>query len=61
MTYETYTFEETYSYEVYAETPEKALEQFHAYRETEDELETDAKFLDNSITIFDSNGREVSV
>lgn len=61
MTYETYTFEETYSYEVYAETPEKALEQFHEYRETEDELETDAKFLDNSITIFDSNGKEVSV
>lgn len=61
MTYETYTFEETYTYEVYAETPEKALEQFHEYRETEDEFETDAKFLDNSITIFDSNGREVNV
>jgi hypothetical protein len=59
MTYQTYTFEETYSYEVYAETPEKALEQFHEFRETEDEFETDTKFLDNSITIYDQEGNEV--
>lgn len=61
MTYEHYTIEETYSYEAYADTPEKALEQFHAYRESEDEFETDTKFLDNSITILDSNGKEVTV
>ena len=54
-----YTVEETYSYEVYAETPEQALEQFHAYRESDDEFETDTKFVDNSITMYDWHGREV--
>jgi uncharacterized protein YnzC (UPF0291/DUF896 family) len=61
MTYQTYTVEETYSYEVYAETPAEALEQFDAYREESlDEFETDTKFLDNSITIYDSEGKEVT-
>lgn len=55
-----YTVEETYSYEVYAETPERAIEQFHAHRESDDEFETDTKFIDNSITIYDSEGKEVT-
>lgn len=54
-----YTIEETYSYEVYADTPERALEQFDTYRESLDEFETDTKFVDNSITIYDQEGREV--
>jgi len=54
-----YTVEETFSYEVYAETPEQALEQFHAYIESNDEFETDTKFVDNSITIYNEKGEEV--
>ena len=54
-----YTIEETYSYEVYADTPEQALEQFDTYRESLDEFETDTKFVDNSITIYDQEGKEV--
>lgn len=57
---QTYTIEETYSYEVYADTPEQALEQFHAYRESDDEFETDTKFIDNSITIYNEEGKEVT-
>lgn len=54
-----YTIEETYSYEVYADTPEQALERFDTYRESLDEFETDTKFVDNSITIYDQEGKEV--
>lgn len=54
-----YTIEETYIYEVYADTPEQALEQFDTYRESLDEFETDTKFVDNSITIYDQEGKEV--
>lgn len=54
-----YTIEETYSYEVYADTPAQALEQFHAYIESNDEFETDTKFVDNSINIYNEKGEEV--
>jgi hypothetical protein len=54
-----YTIEETFSYEVCADTVEQALDQFQAYMETGDELTTDARFVDNSTTVYDDNGREV--
>jgi hypothetical protein len=61
---QTYTIEETYSYEVYADTPEQALEQFHAYmengRDFSNDFETGTNFVDNSITIYDKEGKEVN-
>ena len=55
---QSYTIQETYSYEVYAHTPEQAIEKFHEYVESLDEFETDTKFIDNTLTIYDTEGVE---
>jgi hypothetical protein len=57
-----YTIEETYIYEVEAKTPELAADYFHEFMQADDtdtEEETGVKFLQNTLTVHDIDGKEV--
>jgi hypothetical protein len=59
MTLKEYRFEETFIYEVTATSVEEARKKFDEYLETGDDIETDAKFVDNELNIYDQEGKEV--
>ena len=57
-----YTVEETYIYEVDADTPELAGEYFDEFmqaRDADGEEATGVKFLQNTLTVHDIDGKEV--
>jgi hypothetical protein len=57
-----YTIEETYIYEVEADTPELARECFQEFMEAntkDDEEYTGVKFCENKLNTYDSTGKEV--
>jgi prophage maintenance system killer protein len=56
-----YTIEETYIYEVEADTPELAADYFHEFMQANDrtEEETGVKFLQNTLNVYDIDGKEV--
>jgi hypothetical protein len=57
-----YTIEETYIYEVEADTPELAREYFQEFMEasdTDDEEATGVSFCENKLNTYDSTGKEV--
>jgi hypothetical protein len=57
-----YTIEETYIYQVEAETPEEAADDFHQFMQantSEAEDETGVVFLQNTLTVHDIDGKEV--
>tara|TARA_R110001606_G_scaffold321857_1_gene468799 strand:+ start:4628 stop:4807 length:180 start_codon:yes stop_codon:yes gene_type:complete len=57
-----YTVEETYIYQVEADTPEEAVDDFHEYAQantSEAEDETGVVFLQNTLTVHDTSGKEV--
>jgi hypothetical protein len=57
-----YTIEETFIYEVEADTPELAQEYFQEFMQASDtdgEEATGVKFLQNTLTVHDIDGREV--
>jgi|TARA_R110000782_G_scaffold75804_1_gene151227 hypothetical protein len=58
-----YTIEETYIYKVEADSPEEAQESFDEYWQAEDKEQEDytgLEFLQNTLTIRDAEGKEVS-
>tara|TARA_R110001606_G_scaffold109813_1_gene235644 strand:+ start:608 stop:778 length:171 start_codon:yes stop_codon:yes gene_type:complete len=54
-----YTIEETFIYEVEADTPEQAQEYFDEFMQSGDEEVTGAKFLQNTLNVYDIDGKEV--
>ena len=57
-----YTIEETYIYEVEADSQEEAQESFDEFMQadtSEAEDETGVVFLQNTLTVHDPNGKEV--
>jgi hypothetical protein len=59
MTLKEYRFEETFIYEVAATSVEEARKKFDEYLSSNDGFETDTKFLDNELNIYDGKGNEV--
>jgi hypothetical protein len=57
-----YTIEETFIYEVEADTPELAQEYFQEFmqaNDTDGEEATGVSFLQNTLTVHDIDGKEV--